>query len=175
MRNLNRAGCALGKSEGEPSSLKTTLKTGCGIYPSSRARHHELRRFKLARHPCGAQRRRADCSWSAPGSTDQVILNDFFAEVLTKEVPMLYSMANTNTTTSTITGHDIARGRKSKSQKAAIAAMIILGELNLDNPTKNQIAKLVGVSVSSVGKALSLDVADREAMAQGQRCLGDDQ
>jgi hypothetical protein len=80
---------------------------------------------------------------------------------------MLYSIANTNTTTSTITGHAIARGRKSKYQKAAIAAMILLGELKLDNPTKKQIAKLVGVSVRSVGKALNLGVADREAIAVG--------
>jgi hypothetical protein len=45
--------------------------------------------------------------------------------------------------------------------------MILLGELKLDSPTKKQIAKLVGVSARSVGKALDLGVADREAIAEG--------
>ena len=80
---------------------------------------------------------------------------------------MLYSMANNKATASTITGHTIARGRKSKSQKAAIAAMIIQGELKLDSPTKKQIAKLLGVSVPYVTRALNLDVAERWAMAEG--------
>jgi hypothetical protein len=86
-------------------------------------------------------------------------------------MPMLYRMADIDTTAPSITGRTIARGRKSKSQKAALAAMILLGELKLDNLTKKQIAKLLGVSESYVGKALSLDAADREAMAEGRLTL----
>jgi hypothetical protein len=73
----------------------------------------------------------------------------------------------------TISGRAVARQGKTKSQKAAIAAMIILGELKLDNPTKKQLAKMFGVSMPLVNKAIALNVDQRKALRKGWYTLAD--
>lgn len=66
-----------------------------------------------------------------------------------------------------LTGHTIARNGYSASQRAALAAMIILGEVEFVKPTHKQIAKLLGVSTVYIDRALKLDPTRREWVADG--------
>jgi hypothetical protein len=67
----------------------------------------------------------------------------------------------------TLTGRTIARNGRSASQRAAIAARIIAGEVEFTNPTKRQIAELLHVSIKYVDRALDLDPISRHMMADG--------
>lgn len=73
----------------------------------------------------------------------------------------------------TLTGYAIARNGRSASQRAAIAAQIILGEVVFTKPTKKQIAELLHVSVSYVDRVLELDPVCRAAMGEGYLALSD--
>jgi hypothetical protein len=80
---------------------------------------------------------------------------------------MLYPIQNlAATSTIPMSGRAIAR-KKTKSERAAIAAMVLLGEIAPENPTKTQVARMVGVGIRSVDKALGLNAADRSAMSRG--------
>ena len=65
------------------------------------------------------------------------------------------------------TGYALARNGRSKSQRAALAAQIIAGEIELVDLTQGQIAKLVGVSRPYITAALELDPMRRRMMARG--------
>jgi hypothetical protein len=66
-----------------------------------------------------------------------------------------------------LTGHALARKGRSASQRAAFAASLILGELELTKPTKGQIAKLLDVSIPYVERALALSPVERSAVQDG--------
>ena len=66
------------------------------------------------------------------------------------------------------TGRNLAHGRRSPSQRAAVAAQLVLGELQLTNPTITQSAGLLDVCVPYVRKALSVNAADLAALAAGE-------
>ena len=74
-----------------------------------------------------------------------------------------------------LTGRTIARNHRSASERAALAAMIILGERDFTQPTHKQIAKLFGVSTAYVEQALKLGVLQRAWMAMGHLQLADTQ
>jgi hypothetical protein len=73
----------------------------------------------------------------------------------------------------TMSGYAVARNHRSASQRAAIAASIIAGEVEFTKPTKKQIAELLHVSVSYVDRALELDPVCRESMREGYLELSD--
>ena len=66
-----------------------------------------------------------------------------------------------------LTGYALARKGRSASQRAALAASIILGEVEMTKPTRKQIAKLLGVSIPYVKHAMKLRRAQRAAMQDG--------
>jgi hypothetical protein len=66
-----------------------------------------------------------------------------------------------------MTGYCLARNGRTASQRAAIAAGIVLGEIELAPLTKKQIALLAGVSVSYVDRAIELSPLHRKLMAKG--------
>jgi hypothetical protein len=66
-----------------------------------------------------------------------------------------------------ITGRNLAHSVKSASQRAAIAAQLVLGELTLIDPTIIQAAEAAGISVPYVRLALVATAAEREALLSG--------
>jgi hypothetical protein len=62
--------------------------------------------------------------------------------------------------------YTIAR-KRSASQRAAIAAAIILGETTLDRPSRQQVARLLHVSLTYVNHALTLSTGQRMLMSLG--------
>jgi hypothetical protein len=66
-----------------------------------------------------------------------------------------------------LSGHRLARNPYSPSQLAALAASVILGEVEYFNPTHIQIAKAFGASRAYVQKALTLSPEQRAAMRDG--------
>ena len=70
-------------------------------------------------------------------------------------------------------GRTIARADLTKSQKAALAAQIVLGEATLDDLTRRQLCKVFGVSLNYLNKAIALSTATREAVSCGEVPLSD--
>jgi hypothetical protein len=66
-----------------------------------------------------------------------------------------------------MTGHALARNGYTKSQRAALAAGVACGEIELTKPTLKQLAKLFNVSVSYIGAALALSPMQRAMMRGG--------
>jgi hypothetical protein len=66
-----------------------------------------------------------------------------------------------------LTGHTLARNGYSKSQRAAFAASVILGEVELTKPTHIQVAKVFDVSIPYIQKALALSPLERVKMRGG--------
>jgi hypothetical protein len=66
-----------------------------------------------------------------------------------------------------LTGYALARNGRSASQRAALAASIITGEVEFIKPTKKQIAALIGVSVPYVDQALTLNPFQRGLVRKG--------
>jgi hypothetical protein len=66
-----------------------------------------------------------------------------------------------------LTGYALARNGRSASQRAALAASIITGEVKFIKPTKKQIAALIGVSVPYTNQALALDPVQRGLVREG--------
>jgi hypothetical protein len=62
-----------------------------------------------------------------------------------------------NSNSVAMTGYRLARNGRTASQRAALAASIITGEIDFIQPTKKQIATLLGVSVVYVNQALVLN------------------
>lgn len=84
---------------------------------------------------------------------------------------MLYRSPTTSV--NIISGYTIARSDWTKSQKAALAAQIVLGEATLDDLTRRQICAVFGVSLNYLNKAIALSSATREAVSRGQVPLSD--
>ena len=61
---------------------------------------------------------------------------------------MLFNPKSPFNQPSTITGRNVAHGRRTPSQRAAIAAELVSGEIVFIKPTLKQAAALFGVSVS---------------------------
>jgi hypothetical protein len=74
---------------------------------------------------------------------------------------------NPKSHSSSITGRNVAHGRRTPSQRAAIAAEIVKGDIVLVEPTLKQAAELLDVSVPYIRTALSATSAERTALAQG--------
>jgi hypothetical protein len=70
-----------------------------------------------------------------------------------------------------LTGYALARNGRSASQRAALAASIILGEIEFIKPTKKQIAALLGVSVPYTNQALALNPVQRGLVREGYTTL----
>jgi hypothetical protein len=66
-----------------------------------------------------------------------------------------------------LTGHKLARNHYSKSQRAALAASVILGEVDLTKPTHKQVAKIFSVSIPYIQKASALSPLERAKMRGG--------
>ena len=64
-------------------------------------------------------------------------------------------------------------GQSSKSQKAALAAQVVLGEATLDDLARAQVCAMFGVSLGYLNKALALSQATREAVSAGKVTLQD--
>jgi hypothetical protein len=76
-------------------------------------------------------------------------------------------MALLNFPVKKLTGHKLARNHYSKSQRAAFAASVILGEVEMTNPTYKQVAKIFNVSIPYIQKALALSPLERVKMRGG--------
>jgi hypothetical protein len=70
-----------------------------------------------------------------------------------------------------LTGCALARNGRSASQRAALAASIITGEVEFIKPTKKQIAALIGVSVPYTNQALALNPFQRGLVREGYMTL----
>jgi hypothetical protein len=86
---------------------------------------------------------------------------------------MEHAYSTTNHPVKKMTGYALARNGRTASQRAALAASIIAGEVEFTKPTKKQIAELLHVSVSYVDKVLKLDPVCRKAMTEGYLALSD--
>jgi hypothetical protein len=81
------------------------------------------------------------------------------------------SVIYSEVSTRQLTGYALARNGRTASQRAALAASIITGEINFTKPTKKQIAALLDVSVPYVNQALTLDRFQRDMVRQGYATL----
>jgi hypothetical protein len=70
-----------------------------------------------------------------------------------------------------LTGYALARNGRTASQRAALAASIIAGEIDFVKPTKKQIAQLLGVSVVYVSRAEALNRFQRDLVCKGYASL----
>jgi hypothetical protein len=86
---------------------------------------------------------------------------------------MLYRNISTNVNIPTVSGHELEQDFFTKSQRAAIAAQLVMGELDLTDLQLSQIARLVGVSRPYVYKAVALSPADRDDMRCGELRMAD--
>jgi hypothetical protein len=87
---------------------------------------------------------------------------------------MLYRLSTPTTTTlATITGRNLAHAHRSASERAAIAAQLVLGEAELVKPTITQIVPVAHVSKSYVRFALELTPATRDRVAVGEITLSE--
>jgi hypothetical protein len=66
-----------------------------------------------------------------------------------------------------LTGYALARNGRSASQRAALVASIILGEIEFIKPTKKQIVALLGASMPYTNQALALDPYQRGLVRKG--------
>jgi hypothetical protein len=67
----------------------------------------------------------------------------------------------------TLTGRQLSSNKWTKSQRAAFAAMVLSGELQLVDVTQAQLCRLFRVSRGYLQRALALPAALRSEMAQG--------
>ena len=80
---------------------------------------------------------------------------------------MLFKPKCSESQGSVIGGRHIAHGRRSPSQRGAVAAQLHIGEVALVDPTIKQAAGLLGVYVPYVAAALDTTVEKRAALASG--------
>jgi hypothetical protein len=66
-----------------------------------------------------------------------------------------------------LSGRKLARGGYSKSPRAALAASVVYGEIEMIKPTLRQLAKAFNVSTTYIQKALALSPAERVKMRYG--------
>ena len=86
---------------------------------------------------------------------------------------MLYRDLSQNVNAPVLSGHTIARADLTKSQRAALAAQVVLGEATLNDLTRRQICSVLDVSPSHMAKAISLSTATRETVSRGEVPLSD--
>jgi hypothetical protein len=67
----------------------------------------------------------------------------------------------------TLTGRQLSSSKWTKSQRAAFAAMVLSGELELTDITQAQLCRLFQVSRGYLNRALALPAKPRTEMAQG--------
>lgn len=72
-----------------------------------------------------------------------------------------------------ISGREFAGCDWTKSQRAALAAAVVLGERELVDLTRLQICAVFGVSLGYLCKAVALSTATRKAVAVGKVSLQD--
>jgi hypothetical protein len=84
-----------------------------------------------------------------------------------------YTSINPDLQVPKISGREFARYDWTKSERAAFAAAVALGERELTDLSRLQICKVFGVSLGYLNKAIALSVATREAVAAGKVALQD--
>lgn len=72
-----------------------------------------------------------------------------------------------------ITGHNLAHAHRTSSERAAIAAQLVLGEAEMVKPTITQVVPAARVSVPYVHLALHLKPETRALVAMGELSLSD--
>ena len=70
-----------------------------------------------------------------------------------------------------LSGRQLSSTKWTKSQRAAFAAMVSHGELQLTDVTQSQLCRLFQVSRSYLRRALALPAALRSQMAQGDLAI----
>jgi hypothetical protein len=70
-----------------------------------------------------------------------------------------------------LTGRQLSSNKWTKSQRAALAAMVLHGELKLTDITQAHLCRLFQVSRSYLRRALALPAALRSQMAQGDLAI----
>jgi hypothetical protein len=88
---------------------------------------------------------------------------------------MLYhpTVADATNSLTTINGRNLAHSHRSASERAGLAAQLILGEARLVKPTITQIAPIASVCVPYVQVALKLSEATRNRVVKGELTLAD--
>jgi hypothetical protein len=86
---------------------------------------------------------------------------------------MLYRPQTQNINSPAVSSYWLARGFYSKSQRAAMAAQVVLGEAELTELQISQIAKLAGVSLPYVHRAMALSPTNRNEMRNGRLRMAD--
>ena len=71
----------------------------------------------------------------------------------------------------TVTGRNLAHSHRSGSQRAGLAAQLVLGEATLVKPTITQIAAVTCVSLPYVQVALKLSQTTRDRVVKGELSL----
>jgi hypothetical protein len=84
---------------------------------------------------------------------------------------MLFNPKYDPTSIPTITGHALARGHRTASQRAGLAAQLVAGERVLTKPTIKQVASLLRVSRHYVTAALKTTPAGRACLVSRARYL----
>jgi hypothetical protein len=77
------------------------------------------------------------------------------------------------TDSSNITGRNLAHAHRSASERAALAAQLVLGEARLVKPTITQVAAITLVSLPYVQVALKLSETTRYRVVKGELSLPD--
>ena len=84
-----------------------------------------------------------------------------------------YTSINSNLQVPKISARAFAVFDWTKSERAAFAAAVVLGERELDDLTRKQICAVFGVSLGYLTRALALSPATRKAVAAGEVTLQD--
>jgi hypothetical protein len=84
---------------------------------------------------------------------------------------MLFNLRTSPTQVGAITGRDLAHRQRSASQRAAIAAALVAGEVVLSHPTLKQAARLAHASVPYTRAALRASPAARARLGSGGRTI----
>jgi hypothetical protein len=72
-----------------------------------------------------------------------------------------------------VTGRNLAHSKRSASQRAGVAAQLVLGEADLVNPTVTQVVVLLKVSVPYVEAALAGTADERRELAEGRLTISE--
>ena len=86
---------------------------------------------------------------------------------------MLHVPTPTQNATTRLRGRRLAHLRRTASQRAAIGAWLVLGEVAVERPTIRQASALAKVSVPYLRRALRASEQERRALAGGRRKVGD--
>ena len=73
----------------------------------------------------------------------------------------------------TLSGRQLSSAKWTKSQRAAFAAMVLYGELELTDVTQSQLCRLFRVSHAYLKSALAVPAEQREDMAHGDLTIAE--